>query len=164
MIWRGFSPGNVNYQLNLFFTYLGRSFVMAACLKNGEILLLRSFDDVIPQVSSFLRKSFLKLSSLFNYIFQNFSVKAIEKKYSCSNNFLLEKKVRANRLYWFLQFFNNFILDFFFLSSIHTNYFCRYYKLAFKITMWIGPIAESCWPSLVNSVKLLWNPITQSDI
>ena len=53
---------------------------MAACLKNGEILLLRSFDDVIPQVSSFLRKSFLKLSSLFNYIFQNFSVKAIEKK------------------------------------------------------------------------------------
>ena len=29
----------------------GRPFVMAACLKNGEILLLRSFDDVIPQVS-----------------------------------------------------------------------------------------------------------------
>ena len=24
---------------------------MAACLKNGDILLLRSYDDVIPQVS-----------------------------------------------------------------------------------------------------------------
>ena len=31
---------------------------MAVCLKNGEILLLRSFDDVIPQVSLRLVKTF----------------------------------------------------------------------------------------------------------
>ncbi len=36
-----------------FYHFAGRPFVMAACLKNGDILLLRSYDDVIPQVSFF---------------------------------------------------------------------------------------------------------------
>ena len=38
--------------LENFASVSGRPFVMAACLKNGDILLLRSYDDVIPQVSS----------------------------------------------------------------------------------------------------------------
>ena len=34
-----------------FVPLLGRPFVMAACFKNGDIHLVRSYDDVIPQVS-----------------------------------------------------------------------------------------------------------------
>ena len=42
----------VFYYKIIFCSVLGRPFVMAACLKNGDILLLRSYDDVIPQVST----------------------------------------------------------------------------------------------------------------
>ena len=47
---------------SLFFLFSGRPFVMAVCLKNGEILLLRSFDDVIPQVSLRFVKTFCSIS------------------------------------------------------------------------------------------------------
>ena len=56
---------NINYVYKIFFSVLGRPFVMAACLKNGDILLLRSYDDVIPQVSTaiyFSCKIYLRLT------------------------------------------------------------------------------------------------------
>ncbi len=35
----------------LFFLVSGKPYILAATLKDGDILLLRSYDDVIPQVS-----------------------------------------------------------------------------------------------------------------
>ena len=46
------NASNLCMYLENFASVSGRPFVMAACLKNGDILLLRSYDDVIPQVSS----------------------------------------------------------------------------------------------------------------
>ena len=30
--------------------FSGKPFVLAVCFKNGEILLMRTYDDIIPQV------------------------------------------------------------------------------------------------------------------
>ena len=35
-----------------YFFHGGRPFVLAAALKSGEVLMLRSYEDVIPQVST----------------------------------------------------------------------------------------------------------------
>ena len=64
---------NINYVYKIFFSVLGRPFVMAACLKNGDILLLRSYDDVIPQVSTaiyFSCKIYLQLTLMFIFILE----------------------------------------------------------------------------------------------
>ncbi len=39
-----------NFNLYSFHLSIGRTYTLAAALKNGEILFLRSYDDVIPQV------------------------------------------------------------------------------------------------------------------
>lgn len=67
--------------------FAGRPFVLAACLKNGDILLLRSYDDVIPQVST----------------------AALSRSICC--------------------------------NEIPPHY--RFFTLAFKVTLWTGPIVAT---------------------
>ena len=38
------------------FSFLGKPYILAVCFKNGEILLIRTYDDIIPLVKIFILK------------------------------------------------------------------------------------------------------------